>query len=377
MKLQLAFGLMLLLLLAACGAPKEQAELAPYKLGVIAPMSGPNAWIGDFVTNAIALAVEDVNAAGGINGRMVQSILEDADNPAKSSTAANKLISQDGVDFIYAVTTPVVASASGVADQSGVPLFGFTAVQTYAKKGTWVFSDLRDAIKECKLLSAAALKNGHTQLAFIGNDADFSQECLETLQKDFVDGGGELVANEMKISNDPDARTIITKVKSINPDAVVLVCWPPDCNTIYKQMVELQFLPQFYLPIGTALSSNPLAVKDLDKNTILKGAYSGEQGVDTEQPTPELATFLQRLEQKTGKKPTAPADAAIAYDNIHEMAEAARKCTPLTKECVRDTLAQTDYTGVAGHVVFNSKHTAERSMRLVVFKDGKWTPYEA
>lgn len=372
MKHLISISIMALLLLAACA----QVEEKPFKVGIAAPMTGTNAWIGEFVVGSLEIAKTELNAQGGINGKNIEFILEDADTAAKSTTATTKLIQQDAVDIVYSVTTPVTAGASAVAEQNAVPLFGFTAVPTFAKKNTWVFVDLRDAVQECTLLSQAALKNGHMKLAFLGNDADFSVECLETFKSEFVAKGGTLVANEMKVSNDPDARTSVTKIKNANPDGVVLICWPPDCNMIYKQMVELDAVPQLYLPIGTPLGGNPSSLKDLDRNRILNGAYAGDQGVNADQPSPELAAFIQKLEAKLGKKSIAPIDSAVAYDNLHEIAVAVGKCPEITKECIRDKLAETDYTGVAGHVVFNGKHFAARPARVVQFKDGKWVAYE-
>ena len=342
------------------------------KLGVVAPLSGPNAWIGEFVIPSVQLAVDDINSKGG---KQIKLIIEDADTSAKATTSANKLISQDGVNLIYSVTTPVTAAASAVAEQNKVPLFGFTAVQTFAKKNTWVFSDLRDVIQECSLLSQTALKESDMKLAYLGNDADFSVECLETLQKEFVAKGGELVISEVKNSGDHDARTALIKIKETNPDALVLMCWPPDCNLIYRQMVELNFMPQLYLPVGVPLGANAASVKDLDKNKILKDAFAGDQGIDMEDRTPEIKTFYDRLNAKIGKDIPYP-DAVIAYDNIFEIAQALDKCSSeLTNECLRDKLSQVDYTGASGHIKFEGKHYAVRSAKVVKFVDSKWVDY--
>ncbi|MEK6823152.1 MAG: ABC transporter substrate-binding protein, partial [Nanoarchaeota archaeon] len=210
----------LLLIVAACAPAEQQAapEVAPFKIGFVGPLSGPNAWIGNLMIPAAQIAIDEINAAGGIDGRRIVAIIEDAGDSAKASTAVNKLIGQDGVDMVYAVTTPVVAAASAVAEQNQVPLFGFTAVSTFAKKNTWVFSDLREMTKECSLLAAQALEDGDKKVAFLGNDADFSVECLDVLKKEYVAGGGTIVATENKNANDPDARTPITKIKAAKPD---------------------------------------------------------------------------------------------------------------------------------------------------------------
>ncbi len=370
MKKLLVITTVALLFLVACA----QVEQKPFKVGIVAPMTGPNAWIGEFVVGSLEIAKDELNAQGGVNGKAVEFVLEDADNAAKSTTGTTKLIQQDNVDLIYSVTTPVTAGASAIAEQNGVPLFGFTAVQTFAKKNTWVFSDLRDIVNECTLLAQTALKNNHLKLAFLGNDADFSVECLETLKKEFVPNGGTIVANEMKVSNDPDARTSVTKLKNAQPDGVLLLCWPPDCNLIYKQMVELDFIPQFYLPVGAPLAANPVSVKDLDKNRILKNAFAGDQGVSADNPSPELAAFFSKLDAKL-KKTIRYVDAAAAYDNMHEIAVAAGKCPEITKDCLREKLAETDYTGVAGHVAFEGRHFAARPPRIIQYKVDKWVPY--
>ncbi|HLC33076.1 MAG TPA: ABC transporter substrate-binding protein [Candidatus Nanoarchaeia archaeon] len=363
--------LTLMLALVAC-APEQQK---PFTVGIVAPLSGGNAWIGEFVINSLELAKEELNAEGGINGKPILFILEDADNAAKATTAAQKIIGQDNVNILYSVTTPVTAGASTVAEQSSVPLFGFTSVSTYAKKNTWVFSDLRDVVQECKLLGEAALTNGHAKIAFLGNDADFSVECVDTLKTTFVLNGGQIIANEMKPANDPDARTAVTKLKEANPDAIVLFCWPPDCNLIFKQMLELDFVPPFYLPVGLASGANPAAVKDLDKDKLWKTAYAGEQWLNPDQPTPAFSEFRTKAENRMKKSLLGPVDAAIAYDDLYEIALAARNCPEFTNECLRNQLSQTDYTGAAGHIAFNGKHYAARPARVIQYKGGKWAPY--
>jgi len=176
----------------------------------------------------------------------------------------------------------------------------------------------------------------------------------------------------MKVSNDPDARTTLIKIKETNPDGVVLMCWPPDCNLIYKQMTELDFIPQLYLPVGLPLPANPASLKDLDKDVILKNAFAGDPNLNPDEPTPELAKFKADLVKYIGKEPEHLVDAAVAYDNIQEIVHAARKCKELTNVCLREQLEQLDFTGVAGRVQFNGKHYADRGSRIVQYQNGKW-----
>jgi branched-chain amino acid transport system substrate-binding protein len=370
MKLAIAF--IALLLLAACVQTTEE----PVKLGVIAPMTGPNAWIGEAIVPAIEMAIKQVNEQGGINGRELQIILEDADTAQKGSTAASKLIFQDNVDAIYAVTTPVTAATSAIAEQNKKVMYGFTSVNTFAKKNTYVFSDLRAIEDECKLISELAIKQGDLKLAFLGNDADFSTECLNVLKKHY-EPTGKIVANEMKISNDPDAKTILAKIKQANPDALLLICWPPDCNMVYKQMLELNVLPRLYLPIALPLPGNKIATEGIDKSTVFKSAIGIDQNLDVENPTPEFARYIKDYNAFRGKEGAHHQDSVVASDNVHMLAVAMRKCPDLNGDCIRDRLAETDYTGYAGHVAYNGKHTASRPIRAITYKDDKWVDLEA
>jgi len=154
--------IIMLLFLVSCSSTGTNSQL---KVGIIAPLTGPNAWIGELIEQSAEMGIEHANVAGGVNDLPIEFVLEDADTSAEASTAANKLISQDSVDVIYAITTPNTAAASAVAEQHEIPLFGFTAVPTFAKKGKWTFIDLRNIETECTLLGETALNQGHVKIA--------------------------------------------------------------------------------------------------------------------------------------------------------------------------------------------------------------------
>ncbi len=363
-----------ILLVVACTETPQQVSqsLRPIKLGVIAPMSGSNAWIGQAFVPSVQMVVNQTNAAGGINGRQVEIVLEDADTPPKASTAASKLINQDGVAAMYAITTPVVAGSSSVADQAKKVLFGFTAVNSFAKKGTYVFTDLRNVETECSLIGETALKNKDFKLAFVGNDADFTPVCFENLKK-ALGKDGEVIANEMLPANSPDARTMLTKISDVHPDGLVLLCWPQDCNLIYRQMIELNVLPRLYLPIALPLPASKLATQNIDKAKVFNNAFGTDSILDPEHPTSGLARFIADYESFVGKKDNVPYhDAAVVADNTAMLLGALKKCPDLASDCIRDRLSETEYENYATHVSYQGKHYATRESRVIKYADGKW-----
>jgi branched-chain amino acid transport system substrate-binding protein len=375
MKILLLLSVLSVALIAGCIGQTPAPAGEPIKIGVIAPLSGPNAWIGEFAVPTAQLAAKEVNDAGGVNGRQLQAVVEDAADPKTATTAANKLIGQNNVAALYLVTTPVTAGGAPVADANQVPAMGFTAVAAFAENSQFVFSDLRDIKGECKLLGEAALQENDTRLAFLGNDADFTPKCRESLMENFVAKGGKLVADEVKNSNDPVAATVLTKIADSNPDGLLLICWPPDCNLIYKKMKELGLPFRLYLPVALPLPSNPISLQGLNASEILNDAIGGEQGFDPSVETPELANYKARFKAFAGKEAVHLQDSTVIYDNIRYLAIAMQRCPDLGGVCIRDALLQTNYTGIAGHVEFNGRHFAPRSIRVVHYVNGAWQNY--
>ncbi|MDO8661531.1 MAG: ABC transporter substrate-binding protein [Candidatus Woesearchaeota archaeon] len=358
-----------ILILSGCAENTTRLNnLDSVKIGIITPLTGPTAWLGSWATTTLQLSAEKINAEGGINGRPLLLLFEDAGNSQQASIATSKLLNQDEVTLIYAMTTPVVAGASSVVDQAQTPLFGFTSVQTFAKQYEWVFSDLRDIGNECVALYEKTVTERTERIAFLGNDADFSQTCKESV----IQKGAQFVAQEIKLSNEPDAKTQLLKIKEANPDAMLLICWPPDCNIIYRQMLELNFTPQLLLPLTTPLPANPIATKDINKEAIFHNALGTDQAVNIEKPSPELAKFLEDYKTRKGEPMNYGGDVPVTYDNLQEIAVALRKCPSLNNNCIRDKLRETDYTGISGRVKFAGKNTASRASTLIQYENGAW-----
>ena len=360
--------LIVILLILGFSDKSEIDNKESIKIGVIGPLTGSNAWIGEFAIATLEVSKDKINKEGGINGRPIEFVMEDADNSQKATSAMNKLINQDQVTMVYAMTTPVVAASTPIADQNKIPMFGFTAVETFAEKSQYVFSDLRSVNKECPFLATIAKEQGMNKVAFLGNDADFSLACKESVKK----AGMIFVAEETKFANDPNTKTQLLKIKNSGADSLLMMCWPPDCNIIYKQMVEMNFTPRLLLPITTSLPFNPLATAGIDKDAIFTGAFGTDQGVNPGKPTPAITEYLESYKNKTGKEMKYGGDPLVIYDNLQQIAIAMRKCPDLSKECIRDKMLETNYTGIAGHVEYKGKHNAERAIRGVRYVNGTW-----
>ena len=123
-------------------ARAQQASGAPYKIGVTYPLSGPQGAWGQLIVPAIEIAVQHVNAAGGVNGRPLALVVEDSKgNPEAAVSAMRKVVQVDGVQAILTIFTNVVSAQMPLAQQFKVPLLSpVEAPGLTAKSDHWVFA---------------------------------------------------------------------------------------------------------------------------------------------------------------------------------------------------------------------------------------------
>ncbi len=360
MKTPITLTILALLLLAACSTTKS-AE--PYKFGAVLPLTGPTAFYGDFGKAGMELAVEDLNNAGGINGKPVQVIYEDsAGDKARAATGAQKLIDVDSVDALFTITTAMSGVVAPVAEANKVPLIYGSATNSFAINKTYVFKDYPDASDECALLMKQALKDGHKKIAMFGSDSEFTQLCKQGLERI-----GSVSAFEKYNPGETDFRTHFTKIKNSGSTALVLLTVTNDCPNAYKQIRELGIKVQLYLPFqafGCGTDENTKAFSDLMTN-----AYGAEIALEEDSADPAFVALKKRLEEKGWTSQIR--GSAVMYDSIMEMAKAYEGCQD--NLCVTNNLrALNNYKGVSGMVSYNGDQIVEREIMLVKFTNGKW-----
>ena len=256
-------------LVIACGgdaAPDEEkdmaaAELPPFKIGVMESLTGPGETYGSVALQAKQMAVDEINAAGGINGRMLELIVEDSKCSAQDSiTAFNKLTDVDGVKIILGTScSGAMLGAAPLAEADGVVLFsGLATNPDIANAGDYIFrtsmSDAQLGVDAGNVMWADGVRN----LATISETTDYAEGVRRTSVAQFEKRGGTVVAEERYGSDTTDFRTQLTKLIGENPDALLVAAQSEFTGgTIIKQVRELGFEGQIYadiVPVGaTAL----------------------------------------------------------------------------------------------------------------------------
>ena len=255
-------------LVIACGGDgtdedkdMEEGALPPFKIGVMESLTGPGETYGNVAVQAKQLAVDEINAAGGINGRMLELIIEDSKCSAQDAiTAYNKLTDVDGVKIILGTScSGAMLGAAPLAEADGVVLFsGLATNPDIANAGDYIFrtsmSDAQLGIDAGNVMWA----DGVRKLATISETTDYAEGVRRTSVAQFEKRGGTVVAEERYGSDTTDFRTQLTKLIGESPDALLLAAQSEFTGgTIIKQVRELGYEGQIYadiVPVGaTAL----------------------------------------------------------------------------------------------------------------------------
>ena len=289
----------------------------PYRIGVMESLTGPGETYGTVANQAKQLAVEEINAAGGVDGRMIELIVEDSKCGAQDAiTAYNKLTDVDGVKIILGTScSGAMLGAAPLAEEEGVILFsGLATNPDIATAGDYIFrtsmSDAQLGVDTGNLLWADGIRN----LATITESTDYAEGVRRTSVAQFENRGGSVVAEERYASDVTDFRTQLTKLINASPDAIHLSAQSEFAGgTIVKQLRELGYDGPIYsevVPIGaTALE-------------IAGDAATGLKAVTADlDPANNKAQEVLRNFREKYDYVTLPWYLGSAYDDVYITAE--------------------------------------------------------
>ena len=272
-----SLGLLPILALAAltCGGGEEEA----FRIGVMESVTGPGETYGTVSVQAKEMAVAEINAAGGINGRMLELIVEDSKcNAQDSITAFKKLTEVDEVKIILGTScSGAMLGAAPLAEEAGVILFsGLATNPDIANAGDYIFrtsmSDVQVGIDTGNSMWADGVRN----LATITEATDYAEGVRRTTVDQFTKRGGQVVREERYASDVTDFRTQLTKLVGANPDGLHIAAQAEfSGGTIVKQVRELGYEGPIYSEIvvvgttaleiaGDAATGMKAVIADLD-----------------------------------------------------------------------------------------------------------------
>lgn len=335
------------------------------KLGSIGPLSGGVAVYGTEARNAIELAVEEINAAGGVNGQNFELISEDDEgNPEKSVSAYKKLVTKDGVKLIVgSLTSGCTLAITPLAQAQKVVLVAPAATNpAITDAGDYIFRACYTDPFQGTVGAKFAAENLGTKRAAILYDVgnDYSVGLTDNFVKKFTEEGGEIVAKESYTTGDKDFNAQLTKIKNANPDVVYLPDYYGTVALISKQLRAQGITTPTVGPDGW----DGLAEGAGDE--LLNGFYSNHYASDSSDE--KVQKFAAAYKAKFGTAPTS--FAALAYDSVYMIKDAVAAAGSAEPDKVRDALEKTNGDYVTGHMTFDEHHNPVKTAVILEFKKG-------
>ena len=350
--------------------PKTENEI---RLGINYELTGDVASYGQASVEGIELALEEVNNAGGINGKTIRWIKYDnKSDKSQATTLATKLMTQDKVIAVlgpatsgaFKATIPeamknkiVVASGSATddsvtIDDNGVKEYAFRICFTDSYQGT--------AMANFALNNLSATK----AVVILDNSRDDAKGLATNFTSTFEAGGGKVVATEAFVSGDTDFNAIITKIKGESFDVVFIPGYYNEAGLIIKQARNQGIDAPILGPDGFgAPELTELAGADALNDVYFSSHFSS---LDKD---PSVMGFIESYKAKYGKEPDQ--FAALGYDLAMFVIDGIKRAGSEDPVALKDALAQTkDFKGITGSFSMDENHNPVKAVVVVGIENG-------
>ena len=341
------------------------------KVGEFASLTGKEATFGQSSHEGTQLAIEELNANGGVLGKKITLVTEDNQSKSgESATVVNKLIARDNVVAILGeVASSRSLEAAPICQQNKTPMISPSSTNPkVTETGDFIFRVCFIDPFQGTVMANFAQKTLKAKRVAIFTDvkSDYSKGLAKYFKQGFTKTGGQLAAELDYNGGDKDFKGQLTSIKASNPDAVFVPGYYTDAALICIQAKEIGLnVPLFG---GDGWESEKLTEigKAAVEGNYFSTHYSPEAG--SEKGRAFVEAYKKRF---NGKVPDAMA--ALGYDSATVLADAIRRAGATDGQKVRDAIAATkDFEGATGKTTINEKRDATKPAVILQVKDGKF-----
>jgi branched-chain amino acid transport system substrate-binding protein len=346
-----------------------QSTLAQIKIGAVTCLTGALSTFGVSSVQGAKLAVEQINAAGGILGQPIQLIVEDNGSKAgETATIARKFISQDKVVAILGdLTSSATMEGAPLAQAAKIPLLTPSATNVAITRiGNYIFRSCFIDPFTGKIMAKFALDQLKAKQAIVMTDVkqDYSVGLTDAIRQYFTENGARISNTLSYSSGDTDFRTQLTGVRMAHPDVVFLPGYYTEAALILLQAKQLGIKCPF---VGGEGWDSPALVQVAGK--AADGNYYTDH-FSAADPEPRVQKFVQTYRAKYAALPDALA--ALWYDGAELLSQAVQRAGSTEAAKIRDALAQTrDFDGVTGRISIDENRNAAKSGVILKIENGE------
>lgn len=333
------------------------------RVGVLLPLEGKLASYGEIERESFSMAVDEINAAGGVNGKMIDLKVEDtASMPEKGLAAMKKLISEDKALVVGGgCSSPVTYAVAALAQEQKVPFLVNTAsADKITEKGWEYVFRLNQPVSEYPRALISFLKDVARvrTAAVLFEDTPFGRFGLKKFLRMCKKSGLRVLMRRGYEEEILDFKPLLIRLVKKRPGLVYLISHPADTSMIMQQAMELNFNPKLFVwraPVYT--------IPDSFRYVGATSEYLFSTALwSPSLPYPGAKDYCEKFEESFNSTPDY--HGAQAYAAMHVLADALRRAKFLTHKDVRDALAETHMMTVYGPVSFISygKKTQQNSL---------------
>ena len=357
----------------ASGQTADGSSEGEIKIGLVAPVSGSMAMVGDTNKKGVELAIKHINEAGGINGRQIKLFVEDDQGDPKTAvSAANKLISSNGVVGIIGTTNSSCTLAMmDVTERNQIPTI------TPNSSGIAITDPSYDYIARlqasdtqmARAITEYAIKDmGYTKVAVMYQNDDFGAGGKEVAVAVLQENGIEPVAVEAFDPSATDMNAQLTKIKTQEPEAIIMWTMYTPAAAIAKQVQQLGM--DAALMGGGGLTNAKLF--ELGQDAAVGILNTQTFFPDKSQASEAAGAFIDAYTAEYGTAPDS--NAAMAYDSMIVMAEGLKNSADLNPDDIMAGIKSvTDMPMATGTITMDENGDANRDILIIRLADeGKY-----
>ncbi|MCF8093943.1 MAG: ABC transporter substrate-binding protein [Desulfobacteraceae bacterium] len=349
-----------------------------YKIGGIFSVTGPASFLGDPEKKSMNLAIEEINEAGGVDGRKLEAVIYDTEgDPSKTVTSVGKLINKDRVTAIIGPSrTPTTLAAIPRVQRAELPFISCAAGNKIVEPiKPWVFKTAQSDIQAVASIYKHIKQKGIKKVGIITVANAFGESGKEQLQEQASDFGIAVVRSESFGADDTDMTAQLTKIRQEDPGAII--CWGtnPGPAVVAKNIKQLDIKTPLYMSHGVASPKFiELAGKAAEDILLPTGKILVADLLGEDDPQKQvLSNYIEAYESRYNE--TVSGFGGYAYDAVYLLASA-MKGTGGDKEKIRENLENiSNHPGISG--VFNFSKTDHNGLDpsafvMVRIKNGDW-----
>jgi len=341
-------------------------------VGEYGSLTGSEATFGQSTHNAIMLAVDEINAGGGVNNRKIRVLTEDDQSKAEeAANAVTKLISQNNVVAVLGeVASSNSLAAAPICQSNKVPMISPSSTNpSVTQKGDYIFrmcflDDYQGQSMARYLYNTVGTRK---VAVLIDNKSDYSTGLAKFFSDAFAGLGGKIVATQSYAKGDSDFRSQLTAIKTANPDLIYVPGYYNDIGQIAIQTRDLGM--NMPLAGGDGWES-PKLIEIGGK--ALEGCFYSNHYFPGD-PNPTVRDFVEKYRQRYSATPDALA--ALAYDTARVLADAMKRAGKTDGPALREAIGATKgFNGVTGTINLGPDRNPEgKTLVIVEVKGGALT----